>query len=379
MEVCHLITSLRLGGSQKLILQIVKNSKSENLSHTVCSIGPQIVGGENELRSKFEDAGARVVDFGAKYRSDPFALWKIFQFFKQENPDVLHAHSVDANLVSRVIGRVAGIDAVVSTHHIVPTQYHPALRALDAVTTPLDSITVGVSDGVRDEFVGNRRSWFPSFPDQWETVYNGIEIEKFRSAVETADVDSVRQRWGIDPDDFVYLTVGRYVPEKVQGDIIKATAEIKERHPEFCPKLLIVGSGDLQTRLENIVNDHGISESVTVTGYVDEVHPYYAMADVFVSASIREGLPMVHIEAMSAGLPIVATDIPGVREIVFKGETGLLVPTKSPTKLAQAMTELEATDRRERFGRRGFERANKVFNINRTVRSYIDIYKHISS
>jgi len=379
MDVCHLITSLRLGGSQELILQIVENSESDDLSHTVCSIGPQIVGGENELRSEFEDAGARVVNFGARYRSDPFALWKIFRFLSRETPDVLHAHSIDANLISRIIGRVAGIDAIVSTHHIVPTQYHPALRALDAVTTPLDSITVSVSDGVRNEFAGNRRLWFPAFSGQWMTVYNGIEIEKFRRAVETADVDSVRRQWGIEPDDFVYLTVGRYVPEKAQGDIIEAMAEIREKHPEFRPKLLIVGAGDLQPRLERMVDDHGLSESVSVTGYVDEIHPYYAIADVFVSSSIREGLPMVHIEAMSAGLPIVATDIPGVREVVIEGETGLLVPTNSPTNLARAMSEMEEPDRRAQFGQKGFERAKEAFDIDQTVRSYIDIYDRISS
>ena len=372
MQVFHLITSLGVGGAQELILQMVR-STDDDISHTVCTVGPDIVGEENELRPVFEDAGARVVNFGADSRLDLPALVDLARFFRQADVDVLHAHSLYSNIVTRFVGRVTDASALISTHHVSPDTYHPALETVDMITTPLDSVTVAVSSGVERRFVGNRSGWLPSFEDQWETVHNGIDVEGFVDAVESSDPATVRNEHDIARNATVYLSVGRYVPAKAHSELIEAALEVVASVPEF--KLLLVGYGELEDALREQVSDYGLVDSVAVTGFVEEVHPYYAEADVFVASSRHEGLPMTHLEAMSAGLPVVATDVPGVGEVIDDGRTGLLVPPAKPNELADAMLELSEEPRRRELGREGRRRAAAEFDIQGTVDEYVGLYE----
>lgn len=371
MSICHLITSLKQGGAQEILLQIIKNT-DETIEHTVCTIGPEIADGENELRPAFEKAGATVVDFGATSRLDVTAFSNIFRFLKANEFQILHAHSIDANLVGRVFGTAAGIEAIISTHHIVPSEYHPVLRFPDAVTTPLDTATVAVSDGVKDHFLGNQSSFFPDFDKQWKTIYNGIDVSQFAERVAMSETSAVMNKWGISSDDTVLLSVGRCSPVKRQSDIIKAALPLLEDKDDI--HLFVIGTGETEHELRRQASNTPFPDRIHVTGFVESTSPYYRIADVFVSASIREGLPMTHLEAMSAKLPIVTTDIPGVREVVVDGETGLLVPPRSPTEITAALSRTLSNTEID-FGQNGFERAVGDFDISQTVASYENLYK----
>ncbi|WP_394353563.1 glycosyltransferase [Halosimplex rubrum] len=130
----------------------------------------------------------------------------------------------------------------------------------------------------------------------------------------------------------------------------------------------MVGWGPREDRLRDRIRQRGLGDAVTVTGRVPSVHEYYALADVFVSSSVFEGLPIAHLEGMAAGLPIVATDIPGVVEVVVDGETGLLIPPEDPGALASGMCELADATRRTEFGHEGRQRVESKFDIGANVR-----------
>lgn len=358
MDVCHLVNALSLGGSKTLLLNIIRET-GDDVSHTVCYLER-----DSTLASEFEDAGARVVHFDAAFKFDPRALWRMWQFFRRERFDVLHAHLLQSQILARLARVVGDIDVLLSTHHNVPDDYHPLTHFLEGVTRPLDDKTVAVSDGVREALVND-----PYFgAREWHTIYNGIDIETFRREVDAAEPAA--------EGDPVYLNVGRYVPAKAQVDLVTAMETVLETCPDA--ELYIVGSGELEADLEGDVASRGLTDSIHVTGAVPDVHEYYAMADAFVMSSEWEGLPLVLIEAMAAGLPVVATDIPGVGEIVADNETGQFVPPGDPEALAEAMLALRSADRRDTLGQRGYERVRDEFDVTDTAKQYERLYRDAS-
>lgn len=379
MRVCHLVHHLNLGGIQTQLLRMIEASDSDAVSHTVCY--PGVV---HDLREEFEDAGVRVVRFetGADDPLNQFRpafLRELTGFLRRESFDVLHCHSPQYLLVvGRVCGRLAGLP-VVCTYHNVSDAFDPRLRPFERLTRPLSAVSVGVSKEVERTFAGSAelypRTGSP-LDRRTYTVYNGIDVEGFSGQIRQADTAGLRSEYGID-DEVVFLTIGRYTEKKNQLGLIDAMGDVVESLPDA--RLFVVGHGVLEDDLRRAVADRNLDGNVVITGRVPSVEEYYALADVFVLPSLTEGLSVVLLEAMASGLPIVATDAPGSAEAVVDGETGYVVPLEDRTELARAMERLGADDRRERFGQNGFERVRDTFSIQRTVDSYLDIYRRASA
>jgi glycosyltransferase involved in cell wall biosynthesis len=370
MNVCFLINQLAPGGAPTLLLDIVRHTDDADIDYTVCFIE-----GDDTLVSDFEDAGARVVDFGAAFKFDPRALARMARFFRHEEFDILHAHLPYSQTLGRVFGRLGGIKHIVSTQHSVPENYHPITGALERVTRPLDTKTVAISEGVEREFTGAAHQYEPSQRGQWCTIYNGVDVTGFNERVTSADTTGLESQYGIG-DEPIFLNVGRYVPAKAQQDLIAAMSRVVGGYPDA--RLFIVGWGKLEDELTEKVNERGLSANVTLTGRVPpaETHEYYALADVFVSSSRIEGLGIAGVEAMTAELPIIATDVPGLREIVEDETTGLLVPKNAPEQLADAMIRVVTTD--EPYGTRGYDRAATTFDIRKTASLHVQLYHELA-
>ena len=362
MKVCFLINGLGPAGAETLLLDIVRHTADEDIDYTVCFIE-----GEDTLAPEFETAGVRVVDFGAGFKFDPRAIWRLARFFQREEFDVLHAHLPYSQTLGRVFGRLGGIEIVVSTQHDYPDRYHPLTRRLERLTRPLDGATVAVSQAVERAFTGGAHVW-PDRNGTWTTIYNGVDVRGFARRVEEADGRAIREKLGIDPAAPLFLTVGRYVPAKNQRTIIEAMVQVRSELPDA--HLLLVGWGDLHEDLNAAAREHGIKDGVTVTGRADPVQPYYAAADAFVSASHSESFGLVLVEALAAGLPTVGPDVPGAREVLEQGG-GVAIPPDAPDELAAAMVRAvrnpSATD----------TAALEPFDIKRAVSSYRQLYEQL--
>ena len=148
------------------------------------------------------------------------------------------------------------------------------------------------------------------------------------------EVESLKHRLGIADGDCVILTVGRLSREKAQADLLEAFKQLLDRRPDIGARLVIVGDGPERQRLEAAVDVAGLKHRVSFTGQVGKVNLYYALADVFALPSHSEGSPNVVLEAMAANLPIVATEVGGVPEILVNNENALLVPPADPGAMA---------------------------------------------
>lgn len=369
MDVCFLINQVAPGGAPTLLLDIIRNTEDPDISYTLC-----VIEGDRSLVDEFEDAGAEVIDFRAAFKFDPRALYRMFRFFQRREFDILHVHLPYAQALGRFFGSLGGHRTIVSTQHNVPDYYHPVTRSLEQVTRPLNARAIAVSEGVERSFTGESCRFEPGQQRKWCTIYNGIDVDSFHQTVMDADPQAVRDRWSIDAE-FIYLNISRYVEAKAQVDLVAGMSDVVEAEPDS--HLLIVGWGPLEDELRTAVESRGLEEYVTVTGKVPTVHEYYALADVFVSSSIFEGMPIAHIEAMAAELPLVATDISGVNEVVVDGENGLLVPPERPDVFADAMLRMYNSEDLSRFGKSSLDRARAEFSIESTVETHLTLYREL--
>lgn len=374
--VCHLVENLALGGLENQLLRIVRATDDPSISYVVCHAGS-----DTSRRSAFQEAGARMVDAGHAGALDavrPRNLVRFARFLRAEGVDVLHCQgSLYQHVVGRVCGSAAGCP-VVGTYHNRADSFHPATRMMERLTRPLSAVDVAVSKGVERSFAGSAREYEvgqDGLNRATYTIYNGIDVLAFESAVGDADPTSVAPDVAGDGGT-VFLNVGRYSDVKNQAVLVDAMDRVVEELP--AARLFVVGWGERESALRERVERHGLDDHVTVTGRVPSVTPYYALADAFVLPSLAEGLSVVLLEAMAAGLPIVASHIPGTTEAVADGDTGLLVPPDSVTELADAMVRMADEDRRARFGENGRNLVSDRFDVRRTTDAYLDVYRRLT-
>lgn len=218
-------------------------------------------------------------------------------------------------------------------------------------------------------------------------VSTGVSLDKVsvqhnsirrQLSVNAAGVEALRKRLGIGNDERVVLSVGRLSREKAHLDLIAAFKRLCEIKPDLSLKLIIVGDGIERARLEAAAESIGGKDRVIFTGQVSDVQPFYAIADVFALPSHTEGSPNVLLEAMAANLPIVATAVGGVPEMVANNESALLVPPGDPKHLASAIANLLTDkDLAQRLARKAALLVDTQHSPERYVQSLIEIYSEV--
>lgn len=193
-----------------------------------------------------------------------------------------------------------------------------------------------------------------------------------------ADIETLRDRLGITKAERVVLSVGRLSREKAHLDLLEGFNRLRETKPEISGKLIIVGDGPERAGLEAAAASLGCKEHVIFTGEVSDVQTFYALADVFVLPSHSEGSPNVLLEAMAANVPVVATAVGGVPEMVENNESALLVPPNDPTSLAASLARL-LTDGQlgQRLTTNAALLVDNRFTPENCVRTLVEIYREV--
>jgi glycosyltransferase involved in cell wall biosynthesis len=212
--------------------------------------------------------------------------------------------------------------------------------------------------------------------DKIVTIWNGIDVAKYDPPDAPRRRAAIRRELGIDDACQVVTTVGRLAPQKGHEHLIAAVPAILARAPQA--HFLILGEGPLDEALAAQARATGLDESVHFLGVRDDVRDVLLGSDLFVLPSLWEGLPNVVLEAMAAGLAVVATSVDGTPELVFDGDTGVLVPPGEPEALAAAVMALLADpSRAAQLGAAGRRRAVAHFSHQRNTQAYVDLYTRI--
>lgn len=365
ISVCHVIDNLAQGGAQSFVKDLITHSP-DSVFHSVCTLGKG-----STMTPEFREIGIKVHSCDGCFRFDPQALYRLFRHLKGGEFDVVHAHLAYAQTFTRLFAPLARTGPVISTYHDAPQTYcrdwH--MRFGEKLTRPLDNVSVGVSASVAAGFA---KTFYFNRVGEMIVINNGIDVDGLRERISTADGDAIKEQLEIEGEP-LFLNVGRLSPKKRQRDLIDAMTILKERDREG--HLVLVGGGDLEEKLRTRVKRKDVSERVTVTGRVPDVEPYYAAGDVYVHAALYEGWPLTLAEALTAELPVVAVDAPGIRDVV--GDAGIFVPPKSSRELADAMEKASAPDRQQRLSEFSRKMADEC-QIERTTKKYYELYRSLA-
>ncbi len=212
----------------------------------------------------------------------------------------------------------------------------------------------------------NLLDWIPDVADRVSIIYNGVPLQRFRSALPA----NKHEIMGGSNQRFVIMFVARFDPAKDHPTLLRAMRKVPNA------ELLLVGDGDLRLQMQRLSMELGIADRVHFLGRRPDIPQLLKMADLYVHASNYEGFGIAAVEAMSAGLPVVASDVPGLGEIV-KG-AGMLVPPGDDEALAKAINDvLESPTLREQLAAASQQRAAD-FSIERTVDAFIETYKAVT-
>jgi len=364
-RLIFLVTGLAYGGAETQVVQLAKGLKSRGWDVKVVSVTCP-----RAYVEELQRQGIPVASLGITAKvPDPRPLVRLYRLVRCWRPQIVHAHMVHANLLARIVRPLAPIPVLICTAHNID-EGGRLREILYRLTDPLCDLTTQVSRAGLDRYV--RIGAVPARKIRF--IPNGIDTARFRPDAETRHV--LRQELGV-ADTFLWLAVGRFDPQKDYPNLLRALAQVARESPEAV--LLIAGDGPLRPAMEDLARKMGLGERLRFLGIRRDVPALMNAADAYVMSSAWEGMPMVLLEASATGLPIVATDVGGNREVVLHNKTGFLVPPKDSHALAQAMLRLMDMPEEERqaMGKAAREHIEANFSLDQVVARWEALYREL--
>lgn len=331
-----------------------------------------------------EARGVRFIPLTGATRSmnlaaDLVALKELVRLFRAERPDIVHTHNPKTGVYGRIAARLAGVPVIVNTVHGLYANADDRLLKRIAVYTA-ERVAAFCS---HRELVQNSEDLttletlrIPA--DRLTLLGNGIDLTRFGPPTDDERA-SIRAELGLEPSALVVGAIGRLVAEKGYPELFEAWKRVVERHPEAI--LVVVGphEPDKADGLPNELIAQAESIGIRFLGLRSDVERLYHAFDVYVLLSHREGFPRSAMEAAASGLPIVATDIRGCRQVVEDGVTGALVPVASPHRAASALIDLLASqDDRITMSSNALAKAAADFDDRQVINTTLSAYAELS-
>lgn len=375
--VLHVIDSLRTGGTERQLIQVLRHADRSMFRHLVCLIrDPEATPGQAL------DSGVAVHSLGLEKKSDLLlGVQRLRALIRELQPDIIHTRLYLSTIIGRIAGRLTGRPVLTT---LVNRAYSPDWRAADpalrdwkvAVVRTLDAATaswtlryVAISDSVRRSAM--EHLGIPA--ERISVIHRGIDANDFPNLSAEA-ISQIRRSLGWPDVNPLIVNVGRLVPQKGQQYLIEAMRDVVKALPRA--RLAIAGDGRLRESLTRQIRSQGLEGSVQLLGERDDVPALLKAADLFVFPSISEGFGVALLEAMAAGVPCIASDIEAAREI--GGTNGvLLVQPRSAGALAQAIVAVASDPDRRNSMVASSQRHAAQFDLQNQVRKLEALYQSV--
>ena len=360
------IDSHVVGGAEVLIIELAEYLKGHAFVPIVMHFGNRWIA---ESCSQFKLPQAQIPhhELYKSIKTLPIFAYHFRRFLLRHKIDILHSHLVDpicAGTLATFGSRIKHIGTLHDTHTLAerPAKCLP-LKASALTGTRLVTVSHEMAD-----FMSSKGR---VFQHRLPVIYNGIDLKKYQRI----DMMAKRDDFGLAPDDLIAVCVGRLVPVKGHEVLIRSWAMLDA---SLRARLIIIGEGPLRMGLEQMVRELGLSDRICFWGLRRDVPDLLSIADIFVLSSHSEGLSCSILEAMAAGLPVVATAVGGNPELICDGVNGFLVPPADPAALSVRLTELIIRDDcRQTFGEASRRLVEKNFSVHHMVDQYIRLYREV--
>lgn len=354
INILYLITDSGTGGAENILLSLIKGLDKGRYSVNLFSLlGP------GPLIAKAKKLGIEAVSLKMKTKFDLISLLKIFFYLRGKRVDILHTHLYHSNIIGYFLKKWKKIPIFLYTSHGLPIKKNSPLSLCNnLIMRRANQQIIAVSFDVKRKLI----NYGKVKPEKITVIHNGTDVGEFLPSEGGKGI--------------LVGTIATLRPVKGHRYLLYAAALVLKKVPDV--KFLIIGQGPLRNSLEELAGKLNIAKNVIFMGYQKDITEILARLTLFVLPSIREPLGICLLEAMAAGLPVVATNVGGIPEVVKEKETGLLVPPKDPEALAQViLTLLEDKEKAKNMGIAGRKRVEQKFTIGTMIRKTEQVYQDL--
>ena len=364
--VDHLLTQ---GGAELFSIAVTRRLDRDRFEPIYCASRwdeERAAPDELALRDELEADGVRFLGLGRRGRVNLLSWRPLLSLLRRERVDVIHSHKFGSNVWAVIIGRLARVPVIVAHEHTWSYEGEPVRMFLDRNLIARGSCAfVAVSREDERRMIEIERI----DPADVTFVPNGID------ALPAGDGARIRAELGIEPDAPVVGTVAVLRPQKALDVMVRAVAELVPEHPRL--RLVVAGMGD-PSKLTALAEELGAGQNVMFIGNRGDVPDVLAALDIALSSSRFEGSPLAIMEYMDAALPVVATRVGGVPDLIEEGVNGLLFEPGDHSGMAAAIGQLLRDPERARaMGEHGRERRRAEVDLNVTVRRLEALYEQL--
>lgn len=368
ISIIHFITDLSIGGAQRMLCNILPHFDRRKFEPVVVCL----FGGDSLIAEGMKNSGIKVIDLQMKNKLDIYAIWRFYNLLRKEKPIILHSSLFHASIIARVVGKLVKVPIIITWRHNID-HGNDIREWINKVTSSWDDCVIAVSNAVKESEIKST-----GVNSEKVVVINNCIDTRIYARINGFEKKRIKNDLGIPEKAFLIGSIGRLHTKKGFNVLLQSFKKIKESIPNSW--LIIVGEGELRESLEEIAQDLEISEFTIFTGILNNIPEILGIIDVFVMSSHSEGMPLVILEAMASQLPVVATSVGGIPEVISNNQTGLLIPPNDPGSIVDRVIQIYNDNNLSKsLGKAGQERIKFSFDVIPITNQIENLYSDLLS
>jgi glycosyltransferase involved in cell wall biosynthesis len=371
LKLLFVIDNLQFGGGERVFAQIISRLPRDRYE-ILLAAHPN----KQLLQTIRPQVGFLPIDFSKRFN---FSLVpRLSKIIKNNSIQIVHGQGARAEFYARLANRLAGKSNYVSTI-AMPVEGFDVGPIRKKIYSLFDRFSekfvdrfVVVSDALRDKMIRGRG--IP--PEKVTRIYNGIEVDHYLPQDQNRSRERIRNEFNIEEDTLFIGAIGRLVWQKGFEFLIQAMPKVLTEFPQT--KVLIAGEGPLREELEEVAERLKIKEHIIFSGFRADIKEILTAIDILVIPSLLEGFPMITLEGIAMAKPIIATRIDGINEQIVDGESGILIPPRDPSAIAEAIVRvITEKELAHSLGLGGRRRVEREFTVERMVSETENVYQSL--
>lgn len=363
MKILHVISSGGFFGAENVLLNLAESFEKKGNEVIVCAFN-DLRNPHTEIVDKAKSMGLMTITLDSKGRFDFSLIKKLQDVLIGNNIDIIHTHNYKSNIIGALAVKKLNIPIVSTAHGFTDaTTRISVYELLDRFFLKhyFNGVAV-MSQKMLPRIDENKKKVIP----------NGINVFNYKTYSEMRN--QVRNKYHINNDEFLVGTIGRLSKEKNQAYLLKAICKVIEKNSNV--KVLVVGDGPQLGHLRKTAEKLGLADRIVFTGIIKDIIPVYQALDIFVLPSLTEGVPMTILEAMASKVPVIATNVGGVPDIIKSEEIGVLCDVNHIEQLSDAIAVLiNDNAKREFLKNYAWNYVNDHYSLEKMYEAYDELYK----
>ena len=333
IKILYLTTSSKIGGVEQVILGLVKDINRDLFNIEVCTLSPKGLLHDELDTLKIKNYSLGIVK--NNWVSIAKAFYRLYILLRKEKYQIVNSWLFHASVMSTFISKFEKKACLVESRQYADYMYKYNFKLkqfLDKISSQRADHIIACSDAAKEILVNYEKA----DPRKVTVVYNGTSINRFRFQ-NLKQREQIRENLQI-KDKIVLSYTAHFRQEKGHRYLLRAISKIKTQYPNIV--LLLIGDGVLRNELEVLTKQFNIEDNVRFLGYRTDIPDLLSATDIYVHPTTNEGFGIAIIEAMAVGVPVIATNVGGIPEIITDEKYGVLVPAENPQALADAISDL---------------------------------------